>query len=212
MAFATDVISCTSDGMCSDMWNFCSDTHPDLHDNFMDPPKLIMVSPGHENYPHCSSEKERKAFDIYYGEQTAFQCAYTTSAVIELHTGSSKCKADLNNNVKTACDKDVPIKPSQTRHSLAVPGQRGPEKANNTRRKSDSDLKDFDGYSKSRVRNLSGEPKYKPSKPCKCECTCGVISSCPKQTRSPVRDSQSNSLKTKQKSKGLKTFLQNILS
>ena len=124
MAFTIDVISCTSEGICSDMWNFCSDNNPHLHDNFMDPPKQIMVSPGHENYPHCSSQKDREAFDIYYGEQTAFQCAYTTSAVIELQTTADKYKPDLNNNVNILSagkGKSTNPKQKKTRNVLTVP-------------------------------------------------------------------------------------------
>ena len=217
MAFTTDVISCTSEGICSDMWNFCSDNNPHLHDNFMDPPKRIMVSPGHENYPHCSSQKDREAFDIYYGEQTAFQCAYTTSPVIELQTTADKYKPDLNNNVNIMlAGKGKSTNPQQkkTRNVLTVPDR------SSERRKSDSDLDQL--YKSeahiSRARFLSNG--YKSAKSsrnsCQCECKCGAGSTrlSPKCTSAPgsAEVSEATGQKTKSKPKGFKTLLHNIFT
>lgn len=85
MASNTNIITCSSDGICSDMWNLYSDTHPHLHDNFMDPPKQMMVHPDHNAYRGCNSTLDRGAFNMYYGAQTAFQCRHTTSPMVEVH-------------------------------------------------------------------------------------------------------------------------------
>jgi len=86
MALKTSIVSCSSEGVGSgDMWNLYAGNHPDLHDNYMDPPGQIMIhSDSGRSVSPCSPSKSKEAFNVFYGAQSMSANPLTTSAMVEM--------------------------------------------------------------------------------------------------------------------------------
>ncbi|KAF6036420.1 hypothetical protein EB796_005264 [Bugula neritina] len=67
------------------MWNLYAGNHPDLHDNYMDPPGQIMIhSDSGRSVSPCSPSKSKEAFNVFYGAQSMSANPLTTSAMVEM--------------------------------------------------------------------------------------------------------------------------------
>lgn len=226
-AFTASIISCASNEIDSDMWNLYSGTHPDLHDNYMDPPERIMVNPEDHKYPKCCSDKDKGAFNMYYGTQSITENPYTTSAVMEVE----KCweyACNVQCSITDVCiEKEVRQKPKpkerSSKHLLAVPNWQDNLTCNDLRRnKSDSDLSllsvnDTEQYSRrGRIFSDGGEHRDAAQR-CKCKCSCGYQSGMRRGSvgacDEPVNDKFTKEhTKHKRKSRSLKNLIHSILS
>lgn len=234
-AFTASIVACSSSEMCSDMWNLYSGTHPDLHDNFMDPPERIMVHPPHKKTRHASC-KEKDCFDVYYGNQSNTQNPYTTSAVMEVEKcftfAVQKAKTCVvNTHTKLPVCKTVPSQQGSTdkgrgfraqvlpKQFLAVPScpktSLSVDCIDLRRNKSDSDissLDDCDAVPVTRARVLSDSSSRADK--CVCECTCGhrVKDGTNVAMATDRKHCAKDHKKTRHTSRSFKRFLHDILS
>lgn len=220
MAFITDVISDEPEGMCLEvegactkMWNFYSDSHPHLHDNFMDPPKHIMLHPEHKELCHT----DREVFDVFYGVQThiELQCTPTVSPVFEVQRSDF---GTPQNHLTVHSNHSTKIHKARSTTHLTVPSHSN--KAS-SRRKSDTDLGDIklmktsargrfnsNGHEDD-IPSASLQINGKQSSRHKARSTSSLSA---KQDSSTLRESLHPSNKDKHKSHGFLNKLQKILS
>ena len=231
MAFTASLVSCSSKEMCSDMWNLYSGTHPDLHDDFMDPPERIMVHPQKRKVSaRCSSEKDKNCFNVYYGAQcTSIQNPYTTSAVMEVEShcaisiNNIKSKKDVNGNqtqIAKPTLKSTPPKEHSMKRKELTPKQSltVPEACSVSirRNKSDSDISSLDDNDIVPRARIMSDSSAQVEKRCVCECTCGYQKGSLAADVAQSKDNNScqhkSSGKSRHKSRSLKGFLHSILS